>query len=138
MSMGSTRAWWLAAVDDRVTATVAMACLTRYQNLIRHGQLRAHGVYYFSAGLLKHFDSEAVLALIAPRAFLGLTGELDAGSPADGIRDLEKPVRQVYSALGAEERFRNVLYPETGHTVTPQMRAEMFAWFDRWLKAGSK
>ncbi len=26
--------WWLAAVDDRVAAVVAVACLTRYQNLI--------------------------------------------------------------------------------------------------------
>ena len=40
MSMGSTRAWWLAAVDERVAAVVAVACLTRYQNLIAHGELR--------------------------------------------------------------------------------------------------
>ena len=67
MSMGSTRAWWLAAVDERVAATVGVACLTRYQNLIAHGQLRQHGVYYFVNGLLKHFDTEGVIALIAPR-----------------------------------------------------------------------
>jgi len=134
MSMGSTRAWWLAAVDERVTATVAMACLTRYQNLIRHGQLRAHGVYYFTYGLLKHFDTEAVLSLIAPRAFLGLTGELDSGSPADGIQDLVTKVRPVYEVLGAADRFANRLYPEVPHTVTPTMRAEMLAWFQRWLR----
>ena len=45
--MGSTRAWWLAAVDDRIACAVGVACLTRYQNLIAHGQLRQHGVYYF-------------------------------------------------------------------------------------------
>ncbi len=134
MSMGSTRAWWLAAVDERVTAIVAMACLTRYQNLIRHGQLRAHGLYYFTNGLLKHFDTEGVLSLIAPRPFLALTGELDSGSPADGIRDLEARVTPVYGAMGAADRFRNVLYPEVPHTVTPTMRAEMLAWFARWLK----
>ncbi len=134
MSMGSTRAWWLAAVDERVKVPVAIACMTRYQNLIRHGQLRAHGIYYFTNGLLKHFDTEGVLSLIAPRPFLILTGELDHGSPADGIRDLEKPVSRTYTALGAADRFRNVLYPEVGHTVTPAMRAEMLAWFEKWLK----
>lgn len=134
MSMGSTRAWWLAAVDERVTATVAVACLTRYQNLIRHGQLRQHGVYYFVNGLLKHCDTEGVLALIAPRPLLALTGDLDAGSPADGIRVIEERVGRVYRTLGAEDRFRNVLYPEVGHTVTPTMRAETLAWFERWLK----
>ena len=134
MSMGSTRAWWLAAVDDRVEAVAAVACLTRYQNLIAHGQLRAHGVYYFVNGLLKHFDTEGVLALIAPRPFLALTGELDAGSPADGVRDLERAVGGTYRALGAGDRFRNVLYPEVGHAYTPEMRAEMLAWFARWLR----
>jgi dienelactone hydrolase/lysophospholipase L1-like esterase len=133
MSMGSTRAWWLAAVDERVTATVGVACLTRYQNLIAHGQLRQHGVYYFVNGLLNHFDVEGVLALIAPRPFLALTGELDAGSPADGIRVLEREVGRIYAALGAPERFRSVLYPDTGHTYTSQMRADMLAWFVRWL-----
>jgi dienelactone hydrolase len=134
MSMGSTRAWWLAAVDERVAAVVAVACLTRYQDLIVHGELRAHGVYYFVNGLLKHFDTEGVLALLAPRPFLALTGELDAGSPADGVRTLERAVAGTYRALGAEDRFRSVLYPETGHTYTPEMRAEMLAWFSRWLR----
>jgi len=138
MSMGSTRAWWLAAADERVTAVVAVACLTRYQNLIAHGELRAHGVYYFVNGLLKHCDTEGVLALIAPRPFLALTGELDAGSPADGVRDLERIVGRTYEVLGARERYRSVLYPEVGHRYTPEMRAEMLAWFERWLRPQSR
>jgi dienelactone hydrolase/lysophospholipase L1-like esterase len=134
MSMGSTRAWWLAAVDERVAAVVAVACLTRYQDLIAHGELRQHGVYYFVNGLLRHFDSEGVLALIAPRPFLALTGDLDAGSPADGVRALERVVGRTYAAIGAGDQFRSILYPEVGHAYTPEMRAEMLAWFGRWLR----
>jgi cephalosporin-C deacetylase-like acetyl esterase len=134
MSMGSTRAWWLAAVDDRIACAVGVACLTRYQNLIAHGQLRQHGVYYWVNGLLRHFDTEAVFSLIAPRPYLALTGELDAGSPADGIRIVDQKAGGVYRALGAGENFRSVLYPEVGHTYTPQMRKEMLLWFERWLK----
>ena len=133
MSMGSTRAWWLAAVDDRVAATVGVACLTRYQNLIAHGNLRGHGLYYFSYGLLKHFDTEGVLALIAPRPFLALTGDLDYGSPVDGIRVLEEKVGQVYAATGAPDRFKSIIYPNEGHVYTARMRQEMMAWFERWL-----
>lgn len=134
MSMGSTRSWWLAAVDDRIACAVGVACLTRYENLLHHGQLRQHGVYYFVNGLLKHFDTEGVIALIAPRPVLFLTGELDAGSPADGIRVIEEKVGGVYRAAGAEERFRSNRYPDIGHTYTPTMRKEMLAWFDRWLR----
>jgi lysophospholipase L1-like esterase/dienelactone hydrolase len=134
ISMGSTRSWWLAAVDDRVAAVASVACLTRYENLIRHGQLKQHGVYYFADGLLKHFDTEAVVSLVAPRPCLFLTGELDAGSPADGIAVIEEKAGGVYRAVGAAAAFRSVRYPEVGHTYTPAMRAEMLAWFDKHLK----
>jgi dienelactone hydrolase len=134
ISMGSTRSWWLAAVDDRIAAVVGVACLTRYENLIRHGQLKEHGVYYFADGLLKHFDTEAVVSLIAPRPCLFLTGELDAGSPADGIRIIEDKAGGVYKAVGAATNFRSVRYPDVGHTYTPEMRTEMLSWFDKHLK----
>jgi dienelactone hydrolase/lysophospholipase L1-like esterase len=138
MSMGSTRAWWLAAVDERIAATVGVACLTRYQNLIAHGELRAHGPYYFVFGLLKHCDTEGVLSLIAPRPFLALTGDLDRGSPADGIKLLEKYAGGVYRAVGAGDRFKSIVYQDTGHVYTPEMRAEMLSWFNRWLGSPKK
>jgi dienelactone hydrolase len=134
MSMGSTRSWWLAAVDDRVSCVVGVACLTRYENLLHHGQLRQHGTYYFVNGLLKHFDTEAVVSLVAPRPVLFLTGDLDAGSPADGIKVIEDKAGAVYKTVGAEEKLRSIRYPDVGHTYTPTMRKEMLAWFEKWLK----
>jgi lysophospholipase L1-like esterase/dienelactone hydrolase len=134
MSMGSTRSWWLAAVDERIASVVGVACLTRYENLLKHGQLRQHGTYYFVNGLLKHFDSEGVVSLIAPRPLLFLTGDLDAGSPADGIKIIEEKVGAVYKAAADPEKFKSIRYPDIGHTYTPEMRKEMLAWFDKWLK----
>jgi dienelactone hydrolase len=136
MSKGSTRSWWLAAVDERVAATVGVACLTRYENLILHGNLKAHGLYYFTYGLLKHFDTEGVIALMAPRPFLALTGDIDYGSPVDGIKVIEEKVSGVYRAAGVPDRFKSVIYQDMGHTYTPEMRTEMLAWFQRWLNPG--
>jgi hypothetical protein len=79
-----------------------------------------------------------VLALIAPRPYLALTGDLDAGSPADGIKVLEEKVGRIYALLGAEDRFKSVLYPDVGHAYTPEMRTEMLGWFARWLGPGKK
>ncbi len=134
MSMGSTGAWWLAALDDRVKAVVGVACFTRYRELIAHGQLRAHAMYYFVPGILKHFDTEAVLALVAPRPLLALTGDSDPTSPPDGIRILEAKLKKVYGLYGADDKFRSVIYPNTGHTYTPEMKREMSGWFERWLR----
>ncbi len=133
MSMGSTRAWWLAALDRRIRATVAVACLTRYQELISAGAPAAHGIYYFVPGILRHFDSESIVACIAPRALLTLTGDSDDGSPASGVRKINAAVASVYDVLGASDRFRAVVYARTGHVFTDEMWAETLAWLDRHL-----
>jgi dienelactone hydrolase len=138
MSMGSTRAWWLAAIDDRVKAVVGVACLTRYEELIAIRELRAHGIYYFVPGLLKHFDSEGVMALLAPRPFLALTGDRDAGSPPEGMKKLEEILGRVYRVLGVPERFQSVIYPETGHVYNDDMKRRMVEWFDRYLKGDGR
>lgn len=134
ISMGATRTWWLMALDERLKAGVAVACLTRYQNLIEQEALKAHGIYYFVPGLLTHFDTETIVALIAPRPVLFQTGDQDAGSPVDGIHAIEAAVRPVYRLYGKEEQFRSIIYPGLGHVYTPEMWAKTQAWLDEHLK----
>jgi dienelactone hydrolase len=134
MSMGSTRSWWLAAIDDRIKAVVGVACFTRYEDLIAIRQLSAHGIYYFVPGLLKHFDTEGVMALVAPRPFLALTGDRDAGSPPVGMKRLEEILGRFYGLYGKPDAFRSIVYPETGHVYNDDQKQKMVAWFDRYLK----
>jgi dienelactone hydrolase len=136
MSMGSTRAWWLAAIDDRIRAVVGVACFTRYEDLIAIRQLRAHGIYYFVPGILKHFDTEGVMALIAPRPFLALTGDRDAGSPPEGMQKLEEILGRVYRLYEKPDSFRSIVYPETGHVYNDDQKQKMIEWFNRHLKEG--
>jgi dienelactone hydrolase len=133
MSMGATRSWWLMALDDRLQTSVAIACLTRYENLIRHQMLAAHGIYYFVPGFLNRFDTEAVVALIAPRPALFLNGGADAGSPEDGIRAIESAVRPAYRLYGREDAFQSVIYPGQGHVYTPEMWAKTLQWLHERL-----
>ncbi len=134
MSMGSTRSWWLAAIDDRIKAVVGVACFTRYKELIEQRQLRAHGIYYFVPGMLSHYDTEALMGLIAPRPFMVLTGDSDQGSPLSGIRVLEKKLNSVYSLYKKNDNFRSIVYENTGHVYTDEMKSEMVQWFDMHLK----
>jgi len=133
MSMGCTRSWWLAAIDDRIKAMVGVACFTRYTELIAHGNLRKHGIYYFVPGVFKHFDTEAINALIAPRPHLELSGDQDGGAPTDGIVTLEKKLGSLYRLYGKPENFRSVIYAGTGHEYLPEMRIEMVEWFAKHL-----
>ncbi len=133
MSMGSTRTWWLAALDDRIKTAVAVSCLTRCQSLIASGKLSAHGIYFFVPNLLKHFDAESVIACIAPRALLTLTGDQDFGSPIEGVEYVNASVRQVYDVLGATSAFRSVVYQGVGHEFTGEMWRESIEWLRKGL-----
>ena len=133
MSMGCTRSWWLAAIDERIRAVAGVACFSRYTELIAHGNLRKHGIYYFVPGVLRHFDTEAIHALIAPRPHLELSGDQDGGAPTDGIAKLEKKLAALYHLYGKGDHFRSVIYKDTGHEYLPEMKQEMVEWFERHL-----
>jgi dienelactone hydrolase len=133
MSMGATRSWWLAALDERVHAIVGVVCFTRYTELIQHGYLRAHGIYYFVPGMLRHFDTEAIHALVAPRPHLELSGDQDPGAPIDGVETLERKLADVYRLYGKPENFRSAVWQNTGHEYLPEMRERMIAWFQQHL-----
>jgi dienelactone hydrolase len=134
MSMGATRTWWLMALDERLKTGVAIACFTRYQNLIEHEMLKAHGIYYFVPNFLTHFDTEAVIALIAPRPAMFLNGGADGGSPEDGIHAIEAAVRPAYQLYGSKDNFVSVVYPGQGHVYTPEMWQKTLTWMDERLK----
>jgi len=133
ISMGATRTWWLMALDERLKAGVAICCLTRYQDLIATESLRSHGIYYFVPGLLNQFDTEAVVALAAPRALLFQSGELDASSPVAGIKAIESKVSKLYQLHGVPEHFQSIIYPGVGHRYTPEMWEKTVAWLEAHL-----
>lgn len=134
MSMGATRCWWLMALDERIRTGVPICCLTRYQNLIEHELLKAHGIYYFVPNFLNHFDTEAVIAMIAPRPVLFLDGDQDGTSPVDGIHVIESSVRPVYRLYGKQDEFQSIVYPGQGHVYTPEMWAKTLGWMEEKLR----
>jgi dienelactone hydrolase len=134
VSMGSTRTWWLAALDERIKVAICVACLTRYQNLIACGSVNAHGIYYYVPNMLKEgIDAESVIGLIAPRPLLTLTGDRDEGSPADGVQVINAFQEHLYQCYGRSDNFRGLLYPGVGHAYTPQMWRETLGWLARHL-----
>jgi len=134
MSMGATRAWWLMALDERLQTAVPICCLTRYQNLIQRELLKAHGIYYFVPNMLNHFDTEAIIALLAPRPVLFLDGDQDGTSPVDGIHAIESLVRPVYQLYGQQNNFESIVYPGQGHVYTRAMWDKTLDWMDRRLR----
>jgi pimeloyl-ACP methyl ester carboxylesterase len=127
MSMGSTMAQWLAALDERVKATVDICCLTEYHTLIAEKGLKGHGIYYYVPGLLKHFTASDVNALIAPRAHLGIAGLRDPLTPVRGLDIIEQELDLVYGYAQHPERWKLLRY-DVAHQETPEGRQEALAF----------
>jgi dienelactone hydrolase len=132
MSMGSTMAWWTAALDTRIKVCVDICCLTDFASLVAARGLDGHGLYYYVPGLLKHFSTSAINALIAPRPHLALAGIFDHLTPVQGLDAIDAALQQVYSAHGAPSAWRLQRY-HVGHVETAAMRADILAFLDRWL-----
>jgi dienelactone hydrolase len=132
MSMGSTMAWWLSALDERPKVTVDICCLTDFQALLARKALSQHGVYYFVPSLLKHFTTAQINALIAPRAHLGLAGRLDPLTPPEGLDRIERELQDVYTRAGHPERWTLLRY-DVAHQETAEGRQAILAFLQKFL-----
>jgi dienelactone hydrolase len=132
MSMGSTMAFWLAALDERIRVCVDICCQTDFQALMETNNLKGHGLYYFVPGLLKHFTAAEINELIVPRPHLALAGNLDALTPPAGLERIDAAMRKAYADAGVPERWKMVR-EDVAHTETATMRREIVEFLRRWL-----
>lgn len=132
LSMGSTMAWWLAALDERIKVCVDICCLTDFEELIRTRFLDGHGIYYYVPSLLKHFDTIRINALILPRAHLSIAGNYDPLTPAAGLDKVDAALRDVYAREGVPSKWKMLRY-NTGHFETAHARAAIIDFLQTWL-----
>ncbi len=132
LSMGSTMAWWTAALDTRIAVCVDICCLTDYDALIESRGLDGHGIYYYVPSLLKHFSTSDINALISPRPHLALAGLDDPLTPPAGLDRIDEDLRTIYAEAGASDAWQLCRY-QTGHFETSHMRRQIMDFLRRWL-----
>lgn len=132
LSMGSTMAWWVAALDKRIKVCVDICCLTDFQSLLNSKGLDLHGLYYYVPGLLKHFSTSQINSLICPRPHLSLAGKYDPLTPSEGLKKIDKELKQKYEQNNAGDAWVLKVY-DTGHCETADMREEIISFLKKWL-----
>ena len=132
LSMGSTMAWWLAALDPRIKVCVDICCLTDFDALRQRQALDEHSVYYYVPSLLKHFTTAEINGLIAPRPHLSLAGDEDVLTPLEGLERIDAELKEVYARFGASDAWRLCRYP-VGHREIHSMRKEALTFLEKWL-----
>jgi dienelactone hydrolase len=137
MSMGSTKAWWLAALDPRVRVCMDICCLTDYDELIKTHGLKEHGIYYYVPSLLKHFHTAEINELIVPRAHLSVNGRRDPLTPPAGVEKIRDHLLPLYREHGKESDCRIELF-DCAHVELPEMRELILQWMEAYLVGNSK
>jgi Abhydrolase family len=134
LSMGATKAWWLAALDPRIKLCIDLCCMTDFEELIKANNLKGHGIYYYVPSLLKHFSTAQINELIVPRAHLSLNGRKDALTPPAGVERVRDYLAPLYAKFGKAEDCRIELF-DCGHEEIPEMRKIILEWMDKYLRS---
>lgn len=132
MSMGSTLSWWTAALDPRIHTVVDLCCMSDFHALLERRALDRHGIYYYVPGLLRHFTTAKIQALICPRPHLSLVGNFDPLTPSEGLDRIDRQMKQLYGEAGAAGAWRLARY-DCGHIETAAMRAEVLSFLRKHL-----
>jgi len=141
-SLGGHGTYYLAAYDDRVKASVCNCGGAFFRHNPRVLECaRDHWYVYFKhlrpallEGRLPPIDRHEIIALIAPRAFLDLSG-LNDGNPLvqrQRVLALMK-IMDVYELVGMPGNFAFYVHGR-GHSVKHDSRQLMYAWMDTHLK----
>ncbi len=131
-SGGGVYSWWVAALDDRVTAAVPVAGITTLRNHVVDGCVEGHCDCMFMVNTYR-WDYPIVAALVAPRPLLISNSDKDGIFPLDGVVALHAKVRQIYRLYDAEDRL-GLQITEGPHRDTQELRVHAFRWMNRFLR----
>lgn len=116
-SAGGTAALYAAALDVRITATLCSGSIGPVAETV--GARRSDDGDGIVPGLLSWFETDDLIALCAPRAFIALSGKVDHIFPFAGAARCVEGALPAYAALGAEHRL--TAYPApAGHRYYAQ------------------
>jgi hypothetical protein len=143
-SLGGHGAYFLAAYDDRVKATACNCGSTFFRHFAGvESWARDHWYVYFKhirpgllAGELPPIDMHEIIALIAPRAYLDVSG-LNDGDPLtqrQRVLMLLK-IADVYQLAASSENFAFFVHGR-GHSLSHESRELIFGFLETHLKPG--
>lgn len=140
-SLGGYGSFFLGGFDERVRAAVSSCGLTSWQGNPKASQWSRDEWYChfprlreaLHTGAPLPFDLYEMAALIAPRAFLNLSGLSDhMYGNNQTLGDIALQLHAVWDILGRNEAFASFLFG-AGHDVPAYCRELTVAWFERWL-----
>jgi dienelactone hydrolase len=141
LSMGSFRAWQLAALSDRIAGCVAVCWMGTRAGLLVPGSNLTRGQSSFTTthpGLSNYLDYPDVASIACPKPVLMYNGNQDKLFPSSCVQDAYSKMQKVWESQNAGDKLVTKLW-NAGHVFNLEMQDEAFQWLDRhFLKSTMK
>ena len=127
-SSGGSAAQFAAALDPRIRGVLASGSVRRFAEIY---STRGDGSgELVIPNFLTAFETDDVIALTAPRPFVGLSGIVDHIFPYDGVERTVEGARPAYAAFGAADALQAVSAPAGHRYYAPESWAAWKAFID--------
>jgi dienelactone hydrolase len=132
LSGGGMRTVFLAGIDDRIRAAVAVGFMTTWRDFLLDKSFTHTWMTYVPL-LPRELDFPEILALRAPAATMVLNCTEDPLYTMPEMERADRMLREIFRLAGAASMYESKFYPG-GHKFDLRMQADAFDWFDRQLK----
>ncbi len=131
-SLGGQQTLYTTALDERIKVGVSISGFSTYRAIIN--EYIQHNFAFYIPKLMRYgIETWHLIALIAPRPFLIISGEKDPIFPIYGVKEAYEKSLLVYRLLNAEDKLSLYIW-NGGHESPSHVREIAYKWFDKWLK----
>jgi dienelactone hydrolase len=132
-SMGSFRAWQVAALSNRIAGSVSICWFaTRTGLLVPGGNLtRGHSSFTTThPGIANYLDYADIAGIACPKPMLFFNGEQDKLFPLASVKEGYAKLHTIWDSQHAGDKLVTKFW-NTGHTFNKKMQDEVFQWLDK-------
>jgi dienelactone hydrolase len=136
-SGGGYNTWITSALDDRIKVAVPVVGTSDFYEQIAvtrpldwyHASEHCH----FVPGLIRYANNHEFAAMVAPRPLMIIAASQDQSFPIEGVREVFRYGRGLYTAFGAPDQIGFFEDTSAGHGYQQKKREAAYGWFLRWL-----
>lgn len=128
-SMGSYRAWMLAALSDRIKCAACVCWMVTTEGQFATSRKKAENGGFANClpGLRQWLDYPHIASLACPRPMLFISGGQDKLFPVQSISDAFQQMHAVWNSQKAGSQLHTEVWP-MGHECGLKVQKEVFAW----------
>ena len=133
VSMGSFRAWQVAALSDRIAGAVAVCWMATRKGLLIPGGNLTRGQSAFTTthpDLSNFLDYPDVASLACPKPMLFYNGIQDKLFPEPSVQEAYLKMHKVWTSQNADAKLVTKFW-NAGHEFNLEMQDDAFQWLDQ-------